>query len=107
MMPPMMLCVVETGKPSLVATVSHTAAAIIAEMNPYIRSLAKTSVTVSKSTTRIPFLTVSVTASPAKKAPANSKIAATITACFSVRALDPTDVPIAFATSFAPIFHAM
>ena len=28
MMPPMMLCVVDTGRPSLVATVSQTAAAI-------------------------------------------------------------------------------
>ena len=105
--PPIMECVVETGKPNLVAIVSQTAAAIIAEMNPYIKSFAKSSVTVSKSTVNIPFLTVSVTASPAKKAPQNSKIAAIITACLKVKALDPTDVPIALATSLAPMFHAM
>ena len=50
--------------------------------------------------------TVSVTASPAKKAPTNSKIAAMITACLSVRAREPTEVPIALATSLAPMFHA-
>ena len=107
MIPPIMLWVVETGSPSLVAVVSHIAAAIMAAMNPYIRSLAKSFVTVSKSTTSIPFRTVSVTASPAKKAPQNSKTAAIITACFRVRAFEPTDVPIAFATSFAPMFQAM
>ena len=87
--------------------VSQTAAAIMAAMNAYIRSLAKALVTVSKSTERIPFLTVSVTASPAKNAPANSKTAATITACFNVKAREPTDVPIALATSLAPMFQAM
>ena len=30
-----------------------------------------------------------------------------MTACLSVNARDPTDVPIAFATSFAPMFQAM
>ena len=98
---------VDTGRPSLVAVVSHMAAAIMAAMKPYIRSLANSLVTVSKSTTRIPFRTVSVTASPAKKAPQNSKTAAIMTACFRVRALEPTDVPIALATSFAPMFQAM
>ena len=33
-------------------------------------------------------------------------MAAMITACLSVSAREPTDVPIAFATSLAPIFHA-
>ena len=28
-------------------------------------------------------------------------------ACFKVKALDPTDVPMAFATSLAPILQAM
>ena len=64
-------------------------------------------VTVEKSTVRIPLRTVLVTASPAKKAPANSKIAAIMTACLRVSARDPTEVPIAFATSFAPMFQAM
>ena len=87
--------------------VSHVAAAIIAAMKPNAISCEISGVTVAKSTSKIPFLTVSVTASPAKKAPANSKIAAIITACFNVSAREPTEVPIAFATSFAPIFHAM
>ena len=30
-----------------------------------------------------------------------------MTACLSVRAREPTDVPIAFATSFAPMFYTM
>ena len=106
----MMECVVDTGSPNRVAIVSQTAAAIIAAMKAYIRSLANALViksVFSKSTDRMPLRTVSVTASPAKKAPQNSKIAAMITACLRVRARLPTEVPIAFATSFAPIFHAM
>ena len=99
--------VVETGSPILVAIVNQVAAAIIAAINPNAKSFENASSTTSKSTDRMPFLTVSVTASPAKNAPQNSKIAAIITACFRVKALEPTDVPIALATSFAPIFHAM
>ena len=53
------------------------------------------------------FRTVSVTASPAKNAPANSNTAAMMTACFRVSAREPTLVPMAFATSFAPMFQAM
>jgi hypothetical protein len=33
--------------------------------------------------------------------------AATRIACLRVKAPEPTDVPMAFATSFAPIFQAM
>ena len=55
----------------------------------------------------IPFRIVDVTSPPAKKAPRNSKMAAIITACLSVRALEPTDVPMALATSFAPMPHAI
>ena len=54
----------------------------------------------------MPFLIVEVTSPPARKAPRNSNIAAIITACLRVRALLPTEVPIAFATSLAPIPHA-
>ena len=39
--PPIIECVVDTGNPNLVAIVIQTAAAIIAAMNPYIRSLVK------------------------------------------------------------------
>ena len=108
--PPIIECVVETGSPKRVAIVNQTAAAIIAAMNPNIKSFANASVTrasSARSIFRIPFLTVSVTASPAKKAPQNSNTAAIITACLNVKALEPTEVPIALATSLAPMFHAM
>ena len=48
-----------------------------------------------------------MTSPPAKYAPKNSKIAAINIACLNVMALLPTDVPIALATSFAPIPNAM
>ena len=107
--PPMMEWVVETGKPRRVATVNHVAAAIMAAMKPNAMSVEKASSMRGsvKSTLRMPFRTVSVTASPAKKAPANSNTAAMITACLRVKAREPTDVPMAFATSFAPMFQAM
>jgi hypothetical protein len=50
---------------------------------------------------------VSETWDPKKKAPENSKTAATKTAWRKERAFEPTDVPIALATSLAPIFQAM
>ena len=55
----------------------------------------------------MPLRIVDVTCPPARKAPVNSKIAAMITACFIVNALEPTEVAIAFATSFAPIPQAI
>lgn len=51
--------------------------------------------------------TVSVTLEPKSKAPRNSKIPATMTACVSVSALAPTEVAKAFATSLAPIPYAV
>ena len=60
-----------------------------------------------RSGSTIPFLIVEVTSPPARYAPRNSKIAAINIACLNVIALLPTDVPIAFATSFAPIPKAM
>ena len=102
---------VDTGKPKRVAIVSQTAAAIIAAINPNIRSFTNALELVrassAKSIFKIPFLTVSVTASPAKKAPQNSNTAAITTACLNVRAREPTEVPIALATSLAPMFHDM
>ena len=50
----------------------------------------------------MPFRMVDVTSPPAKYAPANSKIMAMIMACLMVMAPDPTEVPIALATSLAP-----
>ena len=55
----------------------------------------------------IPFLIVLVTLTPAIKAPENSKTAAMIIAYLMLIAPDPTDVPIALATSFAPIPQVM
>jgi len=55
----------------------------------------------------IPLRIVEVTSPPARTAPANSKIAATMMACLMVSALAPTDVAIALATSLAPIPQAM
>jgi hypothetical protein len=55
----------------------------------------------------MPFLIVEVTSPPAKKAPKNSKIAAIIIACLIVIALLPTEVPMEFATSLAPMPKAI
>ena len=60
-----------------------------------------------KSGDTIPFLIVEVTSPPAKYAPRNSKIAAIKIACLKVMALLPTDVPIALATSLAPMPNAI
>jgi hypothetical protein len=50
---------------------------------------------------------VEVTLFPKRTAPPNSKIPAMIITCFIDNAPLPTDVPIAFARSLAPIFHAI
>ncbi len=55
----------------------------------------------------MPLRMVEVTSPPAKKAPRNSKMAAIIIACLIVMALLPTDVPMEFATSLAPIPKAI
>src|SRR3990170_4978612 len=55
----------------------------------------------------MPWRIVAVTSPPARNAPANSNTAAMTIACLIVTAPEPTDVPIAFATSFAPIPQAM
>ena len=52
-------------------------------------------------------LIVEVTSPPASQAPANSNIIAIIMACLIVIALAPTEVPMAFATSFAPTPQAI
>ncbi len=51
----------------------------------------------------IPLRMVLVTCPPARKAPENSKTAAMMTACRTEIAPEPTDVPMALATSFAPM----
>eukprot|EP00955_Chlamydomonas_euryale_P076447 362664-Chlamydomonas_euryale.AAC.3 len=55
----------------------------------------------------MPDATVLVTSPPRPTAPANSKMPAMMTACHSFSVLDPTDVANEFATSLAPMPHAM
>ena len=96
----MIACVVETGNPKTVAINNHAPAA------SRLESIPRTNIEgfASKLLGDTMFsLIVVVTSAPAKYAPRNSKIAAITKACVRVRALLPTEVPIAFATSFAPI----
>ena len=51
-------------------------------------------------------LRVDVTSCPNKTAPRNSNTPAIMIACLRVIALEPTEVPMALATSFAPKFQA-
>ena len=101
-----MLWVVDTGRPKRVALVIHRPAASIAAMKPKKNSGARSSISCSERL-RTPLRTVSVTASPANIAPANSKTAARMTAWRNVRARLPTLGPIALETSLAPMFQAM
>jgi len=55
----------------------------------------------------MPLLIVSVTWPPARYAPQNSKTIATTIACLMVSAREPTEVPMALATSLAPTPQAM
>ena len=99
---PTIAWVVETGKPNRVAPTNSVPAAASEPNIPYISWSRSTN-----DTSSIPLRTVSVTCPPAKNAPANSKIAATRIAPQTVRAPDPTLVPIALATSLAPIAQAI
>ena len=101
---PTIECVVDTGHPFELAIRSHKPAAKSEESMPII-NIFTSSLYIEGST--IPFLIVEVTSPPAKYAPKNSNIAAIITACLRVIALLPTEVPIALATSFAPIPNAI
>ena len=103
-MAPTIECVVETGQPSDDAIKSHVAAAKSEASIPYTNN---SGLDENAPASRIPFLTVAVTSPPAKTAPANSKITAMMTACLNVIAPEPTEVPMAFATSFAPIPQAI
>eukprot|EP00967_Tisochrysis_lutea_P158573 scaffold324562_cov55-Tisochrysis_lutea.AAC.1 len=51
----------------------------------------------------MPLRIVSATFDPASTAPANSKMTASAHACLIVRALEPTEVAYALATSLAPM----
>jgi len=94
--------VVETGSLYKVARVIQSPAMRIDENAPIvIRCWSRSSMGT------IPFAIVVVTLLPKNTAPENSRIPASTITCFIVRALLPTEVPIAFARSFAPIFHAI
>jgi len=106
---PTIACVVETGQPKYEAINSHVPAAISAAIIPHARTKAASSpwIVTSCCGSNSFLRTVSETFAPTKYAPRNSKIPARMTARLRVRAPDPTDVPMALATSFAPMFQAM
>ena len=104
MTPPTMEWVVDTGMPNLVAMLTQRAAERSVASIPYANTIA--SFEYARGFT-IPFATVRLTWLPTSIAPENSKMAATMIACLNVRLRAPTLVPIALATSLAPIFHAI
>ena len=101
--PPTTECVVETGAPTHVAKLTHSAdeirAAIIAQM--------KISLSDTEDGSMIPLEIVETTSPPASNAPAVSHTAAIAIAPPIVRAFAPTAGPMLFATSFAPMFTAI
>ena len=104
MIAPTIECVVDTGQPNREATVSQAAAARSADNMP----MTSTSGSCWRdSASMMPLRIVEVTSPPARNAPRNSKTPAIRMAPPTVRAPAPTDVPIEFATSLAPIAHAM
>jgi hypothetical protein len=100
---PMIECVVDTGAPDAVATLSQIApaskAAVITQMKRSVSAIAAGSM--------IPFCTVATTSPPAIKAPAISKTAAMMIAPVIEIAREPTAGPTLLATSLAPMFIAM
>ena len=103
---PMMEWVVDTGQPYFEATTNHIPAANRDESIPKISNSGLSSKP-ALSISIMLLLIVEVTSPPASQAPVNSKTIAIIMACLIVIARAPTEVPIAFATSFAPTPHAI
>src|SRR5699024_9104721 len=103
-MAPITVWVVDTGQPLAEAMVSQTAVPRRVESMPYT---SKCGVFSSTLLSTMPDLTVWVTSPPAKYAPKNSKIMATIMACLIVNTPEPTEVPMALATSLAPMPQAI
>jgi len=89
----------ETGKPRLVAICSHKPQAISTDTIPIKNTCGLAANTCAFTT---PVARVSETPCPNSTAPENSSMPATIIACRSVSAFEPTDVPIELATSLAP-----
>jgi len=104
MIEPTIEWVVETGHPMYEANCSHAPAASNDASMPSMNADPSPAKIVGST---MPLRTVSDTCEPTRKAPANSRRAARITARRSVSAPEPTDVPMALATSFAPMPHAM
>ena len=100
MIAPTIVCVVDTGQPNLDATVSQAAAARSADNMPMT---SRSGSCWRDSASMMPLRIVEVTSPPARNAPRNSKTPAIRMAPPTVRAPAPTDVPIEFATSLAPI----
>ena len=87
---PTMVCVVETGSASFVATSSHAPADASAMVMP---SISSDGCCAKQSGFAIPFRIVLPTRPPSSTASAISNIAASTVACRMVSALAPTDVP--------------
>ncbi len=103
-MAPTMVWVVETGQPKYDATINQTPAASNDASMPNTSS---SGLPASRSASMMPLRMVAVTWPPASTAPRNSNIAAMTTAWRRLNAREPTDVPMALATSLAPIPQAM
>ena len=102
--PPIIACVVDTGKPFLVANNSHNAAASNADIMIKIKSNG----CIGKlSNFTMPLRIVSVTSPPAITAPLTSNTAAINKACGTVKVPAPTDVPNELATSLPPMLNAI
>ena len=94
------MCVVETGRCAWHAKLSQKAAATMTEKKPHKK---RSGVLAKVSGLAMPPLMVSVTEAPSSTAPPNSQKAATIRAWGIVRALAPTELAKALATSLAPM----
>ena len=107
MRPPTSECVVDTGREKYVATASQVKAPImVASIMCAYRSMPYGPASMKLERSRIPELIVPATSPPARL-PRNSQTPAMYTACCTVMALEPTDVPSALLTSCAPIAQAM
>ena len=98
-----MACVVETGNARNVAKFTQTPAE---SREANIPSINLSGSAASKLGSTIPLLIVLVTYPPASAAPRVFAMIDMTTACLSVMAPEPTEVPIAFARSLAPILAA-
>ena len=101
---PTTVCVVDTGKPTVLAIASHVALPTSAQP---IASMRAPGVSLNRSREMIPLLMVEVTRAPKATAPTNSVHAASIPAWGIVSVRAATEVAYEFATSFAPLPKAL